>query len=144
MPLLPPLGLSPNSLDTIQKELVNLCHQIEPMPQIVTEPVEFRGEHIFIIWVPGGIDRPYKAPVTLGAKGQKRYFIRHGSVSKIASPVEEKQLLSLSETIPFDDRINYNAELSDLSPLLVKAFLNEIKSDKIFPIHPNRNCSFFG
>ena len=55
--------------------------------------------------------------------------MRHGSVSKIANAVEEKQLLSLSETIPFDDRINYHAELSDLSPLLVKAFLNEVKSD---------------
>jgi len=33
------------------------------------------------------------------------------------------------KTIPFDNRINYNAESSDLSPLLVKAFLNEVKSD---------------
>lgn len=129
MPILPPLGVSQNSLDAIHKELVNLCHQIEPTPSIVTEPVNFQGQHIFIIWVPGGNDRPYKAPTTLGEKGQKRYFIRHGSVSKIANPIEEKQLLSLSETIPFDDRINCNAEVSDLSPLLVKAFLNEVKSD---------------
>jgi ATP-dependent DNA helicase RecG len=99
------------------------------MPQIVTEPVEFQEQIILIIWVPGGNDRPYKAPTTLGTKGQKRYFIRHGSVSKIANQVEEKQLLSLSETIPFDDRINYHAELSDLSPMLVKAFLNDVKSD---------------
>ena len=109
--------------------MLNLCHQIEPMPQIITEPVEFQGQHIFIIWVPGGNERPYKAPTTLGTKGQKRYFIRRGSVSKIANPAEEKQLFSLSETIPFDDRINYQAELADLSPLLVKAFLNDVKSD---------------
>ena len=51
------------------------------------------------------------------------------NISKIANAVEEKQLLSLSETIPFDDRVHYHAELSDLSPLLVKAFLNEVKSD---------------
>ena len=105
---------------------------IVPTPQIVSEPSEFQGQHILIIWVPGGNDRPYKAPTTLGEKGQKRFYIRQGSVSKIASPVEEKQLLSLSETIPFDDRINYNAELTDLSPLLVKAFLNEVKSDLAF------------
>ncbi|GHT05861.1 transcriptional regulator [Bacteroidia bacterium] len=129
IPILPPWGLSQNNLDTIQKELVNLCHQIEPLPQVISEPVEFQDKHILIIWVPGGNDRPYKAPTTLGEKGQKRYFIRQGSISKIANQVEEKQLLSLSETIPFDDRINYNAELSDLSPLLVKAFLNEVKSD---------------
>jgi ATP-dependent DNA helicase RecG len=129
IPVLPPFGLLKNSLNDIQKELISLCHQVEPYPQIVSEPVEFQGQDILIIWVPGGNDRPYKAPTTLGKKGQKRYFIRHGSVSKIAGQVEEKQLLSLSETIPFDDRINYNADLPDLSPLLVKAFLNEVKSD---------------
>ena len=129
IPELPPMGLSQKNLDAIQKKLVELCHQIEPRPQIISEPVEFQGQLILIIWVPGGNDRPYKAPTTLGAKGQKRYFIRQGSVSKIASPIEEKLLLSLSETIPFDDRINYHAELSDLSPLLVKAFLNDVKSE---------------
>ncbi|MDR1415899.1 MAG: putative DNA binding domain-containing protein [Prevotellaceae bacterium] len=129
IPMLPPCGLSQNNLDMIQKELVNLCHQVEPLPQVISEPVEFQDKHVLIIWAPGGNDRPYKAPTTLGEKGQKRYFIRRGSVSKIANSVEEKQLLSQSETIPFDDRINYNAELSDLSPLLVKAFLNEVKSD---------------
>ena len=129
LPELPPAGLSQESLNKIQKELVNLCHQIEPFPQIISEPVEFQEKHIFIIWIPGGNMRPYKAPVTLGVKGQKRYFVRQGSVSKIANATEEKQLLSLSENIPFDDRLNYNAELSDLSPLLVKAFLKEIKSE---------------
>lgn len=106
-----------------------MCHQIEPFPQIISEPVEFQGKYIFIIWVPGGNMRPYKAPSTLGAKGQKRYFVRQGSVSKIANRTEEKQLLSLSENIPFDDRLNCNAGLSDLNPLLIKAFLKEIKSD---------------
>ena len=129
MPELPPVGLSQESLDKIQKELVNLCHQIEPFPQIISEPVKFQGKYIFIIWIPGGNMRPYKAPATLGVKGQKRYFVRQGSISKIANATEEKQLLSLSENIPFDDRLNFSAELSDLSPLLVKAFLKEIKSD---------------
>jgi ATP-dependent DNA helicase RecG len=129
VPELPLVGLSQDSLDKIQKELVGLCHQIEPFPQIISEPVEFQGKYLFIIWIPGGNMRPYKTPATLGAKGQKRYFVRQGSVSKIANRTEEKQLLSLSENIPFDDRLNYSAELSDLSPLLIKAFLKEIKSD---------------
>ena len=129
IPVLPPIGLSQNKLDTIQKELVNLCHQVEPYPQIVSEPILFQGKYIFIIWIPGGNTRPYKAPTTLGEKGQKRCYVRHGSVSKIANAVEEKQLLSLSESIPFDDRLNYHAELFDLSPLLIKTFLKDVKSD---------------
>jgi Predicted transcriptional regulator containing an HTH domain and an uncharacterized domain shared with the mammalian protein Schlafen len=129
VPVLPPIGLSQGSLDAIQKELTNLCHQVEPYPQIISEPVLFQDKHIFIIWVPGGNIRPYKAPTTLGEKGQKRYYTRHGSTSKIANSVEEKLLISQSEKIPFDDRINYHAELSDLSPLLIKSFLKDVKSD---------------
>jgi ATP-dependent DNA helicase RecG len=128
IPILPPIGLSQGSLDTIQKELTNLCHHVEPYPQIVSEPVLFQDKYTFIIWVPGGNMRPYKAPTTLGEKGQKRYYVRRGSVSKIANAVEEKQLLLLSESIPFDDRLNYHAELSDLSPLLIRTFLKEVKS----------------
>ena len=129
MPILPPYGLLQNSLDSIQKELLNLCHKIEPAPQIVSEPVEFQGKHILIIWVPGGNDRPYKAPTTLGEKGQKRYYIRKGSISKIADHVEERQLLLLSETIPFDDRINYKSTINELDKDLIIEFLYSIDSN---------------
>ena len=129
IPELPPVGLSQESLDKIQKELVNLRHQIEPFPQIISEPVGFKGKYIFIIWIPGGSERPYKAPATLGAKGQKRYFVRQGSISKIANSVEEKQLLSLSEKIPFDDRINYSATINELDKDLLIEFLFTIESN---------------
>ena len=129
IPELPPEELSHNSLDKIQKEVVNLCHHIEPFPQIISEPVEFQGKYIFIIWIPGGNDRPYKAPTTLGVQGQKRYFVRQGSVSKIANPVEEKQLLLLSRTIPFDDCINYSATVNDLDKDLIIEFLYAIGSE---------------
>jgi len=129
IPELPPVGLSQESLDKIQKELVNLRHQIEPFPQIISEPVKFQGKYIFIIWVPGGSERPYKVPATLGTKGQKRYFVRQGSVSKIVNPAEEKQLLSLSENIPFDDRINYSATINELDKDLLIEFLYAIDSN---------------
>jgi ATP-dependent DNA helicase RecG len=129
VPVLPPNGLQQGDLDKIQKELVNICHQIDPYPQVISEPVFYQQKYIFIIWVPGGNMRPYKAPTTLGIKGQKRYFVRQGTISKIANALEEKQLISQSEKIPFDDRINYHTELSDLNPLLIKTFLKDIKSD---------------
>ncbi|MDR3266715.1 MAG: putative DNA binding domain-containing protein [Tannerella sp.] len=129
LPVLPPIGLAQGSLDAIQKELLNLCHQIDPYPQIISEPVIYQDKYVYIIWVPGGNERPYKAPITLGKNMQKRYFIRHGSVSKTANMVEERQLHSLSRNIPFDDRLNFEADLSDLSPLLIKTFLKDVKSD---------------
>ena len=83
IPVLPPVGLQQNSLDTIQKELTNLCHQIEPYPQIISEPVLFQDKYIFIIWVPGGNMRPYKAPTTLGKKG--RSAIIYATVQRLKS-----------------------------------------------------------
>ena len=85
VPQLPPVGIPQNSIDKIQKEIVQLCHMTEPYIQLVTYPTVFMEKHILVIWVPGGTERPYKAPSTLGEKGQKRYYIRKGSVSKIAN-----------------------------------------------------------
>ena len=129
IPILPPKGLPLNSLDAIQKELVNLCNKVEPYVQVISEPVLYQETQILIIWVPGGDLRPYKAPTTLGEKGQKRYFIRHGSVSKIANKIEEDQLFALAAKVPFDDRINHQSEVSDLNLGLIREFLQEINSD---------------
>jgi ATP-dependent DNA helicase RecG len=71
-PILPPVGLKENQLDKIQKELISLCHKIDAYYAPVTQPVVFQKKHIFIIWVPGGDNRPYKTLTTLGEKGQKR------------------------------------------------------------------------
>ena len=76
VPQLPPVGIPQNSIDKIQKEIVQLCHMTEPYIQLVTYPTVFMEKHILVIWVPGGTERPYKAPSTLGEKGQKRYYIR--------------------------------------------------------------------
>ncbi len=127
-PVLPPLGLPYNSLDTIQKEIVNLCHQAEPYIQVVTEPIPFMDKYILVIWVPGGSERPYKVPSTLGEKSQKRYYIRSGSVSKIANRDEEHRLISLAAKIPFDDRINHEANLENLDLGLIREYLHEVKS----------------
>ena len=48
---LPPKGLIPEKIDTIQKELLNLCNFLKPNFFPVVEPVVFRKKHILIIWV---------------------------------------------------------------------------------------------
>ncbi|MCX7045016.1 MAG: hypothetical protein NTX50_05955 [Candidatus Sumerlaeota bacterium] len=42
---------------------------------------------------------------------------------------EERELLSLAAKVPFDDRINQQARLEDLSRDLMREFLHEIGSD---------------
>jgi ATP-dependent DNA helicase RecG len=128
-PVFPPAGLSENSIDRMQKELLELCNRIEPYYAPVTEPVVFDGELIFIIWVQGGENRPYKAPQTLGNKSYKRVYIRRGSVTKPASKEEERFLNTISIALPFDDRINHHASIHDLDKDLMTEFLYRAGSE---------------
>lgn len=129
LPVLPPIGIAPEKLDGIQKELLNLTHQLQPFYAPVTQPYEIDGVYILVIWVPGGDNRPYKSPTTLGEKGQKRYYVRRGSSSVLANQTEEEILLDLAKKIPFDDRVNHHASIDDLSFSLIREFLEEVKSD---------------
>jgi ATP-dependent DNA helicase RecG len=129
-PVLPPIGLDIKKIDSIQKELLNITHKIEPLPVVIPQPVEHMEKMILIIWVPGGETRPYKAPIHLSSKGtQKAYYIRKGSVTKKTSQQEEQWLLSLASKIPFDDRICHAASLYDLSLLYIRDFLRKVDSD---------------
>lgn len=129
MPVLPPVGIPAASLDNIQKELLNLCYKIHPNYVPVSQPYLMAGRHIFVIWAPGGDNRPYKAPATLGEKGQHRYYIRRGSSSVVANQQEERLLLEMAKRIPFDDRVNHQANIGQLSLGVIRSFLQEIKSE---------------
>lgn len=127
-PILPPRGLPLDQIDAIQKKMQELCHTIDPYYFPVLEPVVLNHQQILVIWVPGGDNRPYKAPIRLGEKGTKAYFVRRGSITKRANHTEEKQLFELAAKIPFDDRVHHQANLKDLSLSLIQAFLKEVGS----------------
>lgn len=64
-------------MDGILKELIGLCHMIEPLYYPVVEPVLFQGKYIIVIWVSGGHGRPYKAAKDVHPdKSTKLYYIR--------------------------------------------------------------------
>ena len=131
MPVLPPQGVALEKLDDIQKELVKLCNMIQPVCNVISKPVEVDGKMVLLLWVPGGDARPYKAPVSLSKEDKKqgkRYYVRQGSVTKVANEREEQQLMQLANKIPFDDRLCHAAGVEDLSPLLVKDYLQRVGS----------------
>lgn len=131
VPVLPPIGLDLHSIDDIQKELVNLCNQVQPTVNVLAEPVEFMGKMILVIYVPGGEVRPYKAPKSLGKEAQKTgkiYYVRKGSVTKIADQEEERMLMGLCNKVPFDDRINHTANIEELDRMLIEDFLKRVGS----------------
>lgn len=135
VPVLPSKGLTKESIDRIQKELLNLGNSaIHPYYHAITAPVVVNGKHILVLWALGGQTRPYKARVSLGkASHEMVYYIRKGSSTVKARGADERELLSLAATVPFDDRVNQRAKITDLSRDLIVKFLREIKSDLAAP-----------
>ncbi|WP_412851786.1 Fic family protein [Ectothiorhodospira shaposhnikovii] len=130
-PVLPPVGLQPEQIDRIQKELLNLGNAaLQPPYHPLTATYEVQGKLILVLWVPGGETRPYKARVRLGDKNTEwAFYLRKHTSTVRAKGVDERELLSLAATVPFDDRYRQNASLTDLSPHLMREFLQEIGSE---------------
>lgn len=68
----------------------------------------------------------------------KHYYIRKFSSTVIADRNEEKELFYASSDIPFDDRENLSAEVSDLSRNLILEHLRTIGSD-LYELSKNRD-----
>lgn len=130
--ILPPRGLDSLNVDDIQRQIRADCSKFEPTYYPVFVPATFENKSILIIWVPGGDNRPYQAPEDVSRSGSARhYYVRVGSESIKAKNDVLRQLMECAAKVPFDDRRHQNAKIEDLSPLLVKNFLYDVRSDLV-------------
>lgn len=130
MPVLPVTGVPVESLDSLQKKLVGLCHRIEPLYMPVVQPVKFEGKYLLLIWAPGGYERPYQAPISLAKKGSGRaHYVRRYSNTVRASQSEVDELMFIGGSVPFDDRINYQTPMSELRTGLMMDYLSSVNSN---------------
>jgi len=128
-PVLPPAGIPSAQLDRIQRELLQYCNLIQPpyFPKVSIET--YKGKTLVVLWAPGGQNRAYKAPKKVtGKQKDYRYFIRRYANTVEAKDHDLPELMSLTATVPFDDRICHKAELDDLKLPLIHSFLKEVKS----------------
>lgn len=121
-------GIPVGSVDRIMKEMLNKCKLIKPDYLPITEVTQYKGKTVLIVWCPGGQVRPYSCPKDGNPKNARTYYIR-----KFASTIEAQQndltdLYTLANRVPFDDRVNQQAEISDMSLALIQEFLHEIGS----------------
>jgi len=127
----PVSGIPIEELDKIQKKMVEYNKLINPHydPKISIETVD--DVFILIIWVPGGNRRPYEVPEDVTVKKEKkyRYYIRRYASTVQSDKDEREELISLTRKTPFDDRINTEASVDDISPLLVREFLLNVGSE---------------
>jgi ATP-dependent DNA helicase RecG len=132
-PLLPVKGLQKEDIDRINKDILNKCNLIEPRYLPSVEPIVYEGKDIVVIWIPGGEDRPYKCPVHFPSDKsrdwEKAYYIRKMANTIRANAKEERELVLMTHRIPFDDRLNQFAEITDLKTSLICEFLHAVKSE---------------
>lgn len=128
------VGLAEDQLDNIGNDLIDLCNKLQPRYLPVAENTVYDGKHIYVVWVPGGDERPYKCPISLSAnKKETAYYIRKTGNTIRANNTEEKELFTVSESIPFDDRANMAADIEDLQPGLMTNYLFNVGSDLYEP-----------
>ena len=137
-PMFPVEGIPVSQIDEMMKDLLNKCNLIQPRYLPVVAPVEYQGKTLIVIWAPGGDVRPYSSPDTFTylkgkavASKERTFFIR-----KMASTVkpcqdELNELYSLSNKVPFDDRINHQAEMTDLNINLIRQYLSAVGSGMV-------------
>jgi ATP-dependent DNA helicase RecG len=131
-PMLPPAGLDVEKLDMYQNELFQYCNLIEPRYIPHLEVVEYQGKHLLYLWCSAGDAGPYRAPKDVYGKGagalQKEYWIKPFSVKTTAKQSELFELFEKFNAVPFDDRINRAAKITDIQMGHLRDFLVESNS----------------
>jgi len=127
--LRPVLGFNSSTLEHAEQELLRYCNMIQPsyFPRLSLEEVD--GKYVLVVWVPAGANRPYKVPDDVLASNKTlNYRIRFRSSSLVPNKEQETELIQLTAKIPFDDRVNTFASITDLSKSLMREHLEEINS----------------
>ena len=129
-PQLPPVGISPDRIDGIQQEILRLGNTaMRPAYHPRAVPVAYQGRSILVIWAPAGETRPYRVKTKPTEKSAEwREYIRKQSSTVVARNSELRELVSLTATVPFDDRYNQQAGIDNLSPRWIEEFLREVGS----------------
>lgn len=130
----PVIGIPPEQIDTIQRDMQKYNNLIEPyyLPRPSIEEID--GKNIIVIWVPSGERRPYAVPENVIAKNKvAKYYIRNGSTTIETKGESLDELRDMANRTPFDERGNDEIKLSDISPWLVRDYLKAVDSrlDKI-------------
>lgn len=134
IPILPPKGLDAEQIDIINRELLNICNEIEPRYIPTTQHAVIDGRNILAIEVIVGSNRPYKCPNRISKDKSKHtgksYYVRKLASTIVAGPDEERELFNVSNGIPFDCRVCMTAGETDILPSLVFEYLSKINPEE--------------
>ena len=123
-----PVGIPSERVDPWLKDMLNKCKLIQPPYMPITEVCSHEGKTFIVIWAPGGSQRPYSSPKSMGSRSERTHWIRNMASTVAPSHAEELDLYTLANNVPFDDRVNHEADVFDLSLPLMKTYLKEVGS----------------
>ena len=126
--VLPPAGLSAETVAAAQRWIRGNCSRLDPVYQPILSPETVADRLILVVWAPASDTRPHRAPAD-GA-GPGRYWVRLGSETVDA---EQRggvlgELIQQTARVPWDDRRAQDAQLEDLSESKVREHLRDIRS----------------
>lgn len=122
------IGVPTAKADAWLKDMLNKCKLIQPSYMPITEVTRYKGKTFILIWAPGGSQRPYSSPKSMGRKSERVHWFRKMASTIEPSHEEEADLYNLANNVPFDDRINHAASIADLNLALIKSYLHEVES----------------
>ena len=129
LPVRPVKGIPLDKIEPIEKDMIGFNNLLRPYYCAKTSIEDVDGKKVFVIWAPGGLNRPYEVPECVTAKDKKhKQFIRYNSSSIEVKGELRQELFDLAARIPFDDLPNMDAKLSDISRSRVYDYLNKIGS----------------
>ena len=130
----PVKGLSTEEISRIQREMIGFNNLIRPVYHSRLSVEEVDDSQIIVLWVPGSAHRPHEVPESIKAPQKTyRYYLRQYASSVKANPTQQKELIALTNQVPFDDRPNTLASLADISLLWIKEYLRVSRS-RLFDI----------
>ena len=122
-------GIPSEKIDGYFKDILNKCKRIQPEYMPIAEAVDYQGKHFIVVWAPGGSNRPYSSPRTMAKDCKERiYWIRKMASTIMPTEEQKKDLYDLANNVPFDDRVNHQADLEDLNLTLIQQYLREVDS----------------
>lgn len=120
-PIFPPCGVS--NVDACLKRVFELCKKMTPQYQVRTFVETVQDAKVVVLWASGGDNRPYAT--------EGKYYVRQGAVTAEARGALLPQLLEQTARIPFDCRKHLTARVEDISPMLVRKHLKDVRSSLV-------------
>ena len=117
-----PIGVPSERVDPWLKDMLNKCKLIQPPYMPITEVCSHESKTFIVVWVPGGSQRPYSSPKSMSSRSGRIHWIRKMASTVAPSHAEELDLYTLANNVPFDDRVNHEADVFDLSLPLMKTY----------------------